>query len=87
MIVSGSATGSAVDTDTLEQAAAACSERELSTPLLVGSGVASESVVRLLSVADGAIVGTALKEGENPTNPVSVDRVERLMTAVETLRD
>jgi len=87
VIVSGSATGSAVDTDTLEQAAAACSERELSTPLLVGSGVASESVVRLLSVADGAIVGTALKEGENPTNPVSVDRVERLMTAVETLRD
>src|SRR6056297_1228943 len=82
VIVSGAGTGAAVDTDVLERVAAARSDRGLSTPLLVGSGVTADSVAQLLAVADGAIVGTALKAGGQTTNPVDVDRVEKLMHAV-----
>jgi membrane complex biogenesis BtpA family protein len=86
VIVSGEATGESVDTDTLQEAAAACSDHGFSIPVLVGSGVTVDSVGELLAIADGAIVGTALKEGGQTTNPVSVDRVEQLMAAVERVR-
>ena len=82
VIVSGAGTGEAVETGTLERVAAARSDHELSTPLFIGSGVTADSVDRLLSIADGVIVGTALKEGGQTTNPVDVDRVERLTNAV-----
>ena len=82
VIVSGSDTGETVDTDTLDRAVAARSGHELSTPVFVGSGVTVDSVNRLLSVAGGAIVGTALKEGGRTTNPATVDRVEQLTNAV-----
>jgi len=86
VIVSGAGTGAAVDTDTLERIAAARSDRGLSTPLFVGSGLTADSVDQLLAVADGAIVGTALKDGGQTTKPIDVDRVEALMTAVEAVR-
>jgi len=86
VIVSGIATGEAVDTDTLDQAVAARTDRGLSTPILAGSGVTADSAAQLLSIADGAIVGTALKEGGRTTNPVDVDRVEQLMAAAEAAR-
>ncbi len=86
VIVSGAGTGASVDTDTLEGVAAARADRGLSTPLLIGSGLTADSVDQLLSIADGAIVGTALKEGGHTTNPVDVDRVEEVMAAVETIR-
>jgi len=50
-------------------------------PLLVGSGVTAETVAELLSVADGAIVGTAVKRGDDVRNPVDRGRVERLVAA------
>jgi hypothetical protein len=37
-------------------------------------------------VADGAIVGTALKEGGETTNPVDVERVEELVAAADRVR-
>jgi hypothetical protein len=87
VIVSGPATGRTVDTETLDQVTAVRSNHGLSTPILVGSGVTTETVTELLATADGAIVGTALKEGGQTTNPVDVDRVERLMNAVRALRE
>ena len=87
VIVSGAATGEVVDTDILEEVAATRADQELSTPILVGSGVTADSAARLLSTADGAIVGTALKQGGRTTNSVDVDRVEQLMTAVEAVRE
>src|SRR2546430_16123229 len=47
----------------------------------VGSGVTLETVAELLSVADGAIVGTAVKQGGDVRNPVDRGRVERLVAA------
>ena len=61
-------------------------EAGLSTPVFVGSGVTSDTVGELLAVADGVIVGTALKEGGETTNPVSVGRVEELVAAADRVR-
>ena len=55
-------------------------------PVLVGSGVEQENVARFLSVADGVIVGTSVKESVLTTNPVDKARVERLVAAVRAIR-
>ena len=82
MIVSGAATGEAVDTDTLETAVAALRRPRTADPIFASSGVTTDSAAQLLGVADGAVVDTALKEGGQTTNPVTVDRVERLANVV-----
>jgi membrane complex biogenesis BtpA family protein len=51
------------------------------TPLLVGSGATAETAATLLSIADGLIVGTALKRDGIVTNPVDPRRVRRLVEA------
>jgi membrane complex biogenesis BtpA family protein len=55
-------------------------------PLLVGSGVHEGNVADLLSLADGVIVGTSLKEDGMVTNPVDQARVARLVASVTELR-
>jgi predicted TIM-barrel enzyme len=86
VIVSGAATGRATDDDDLRAAVAARDEAGLDTPVFVGSGVTAETVGETLSVADGVIVGSALKAGGDATNPVSVERVERLVAAADVVR-
>ncbi|WP_424008979.1 BtpA/SgcQ family protein [Haloferax denitrificans] len=82
IIVSGTGTGEAVDTTVLEDVVNARDARGLDAPVLIGSGVTPETAPELLSVADGAIVGTALKEGGKTTNPVDEAAVERLVASV-----
>jgi membrane complex biogenesis BtpA family protein len=53
-------------------------------PLVLGSGVTAENVGRLFRVADGAIVGSDIKEDGAWFNPVSVERTRML---VERARD
>jgi len=86
VIVSGEATGRQVATEALDEAIAARTAGGYSTPVFVGSGMTVNSVDELLTTADGAIVGTALKEGGNTTNPVSTARVEQFMDRVESVR-
>ena len=86
VIVSGSATGRATDDDDLRAATAARDEAGLDTPVFVGSGVTAGTVGETLTVADGVIVGSALKEGGDATNPVSVERVERVVAAADAVR-
>lgn len=81
VVVSGSGTGRAADDDTVAAVRETLADVAPSTPLFVGSGVTSESVSATLSVADGAIVGTALKEGGETTNPVDVDRVRAVVAS------
>lgn len=81
IIVSGRMTGAAPDTDKVKRA------RELATrPLLLGSGTNEENIGEFLRYADGAIVGSSLKAGGDPTNPVDLDRVKRYMDAVRRAR-
>lgn len=77
LVVSGKATGEATRLEDVKRVRSAVSE----TPLLVGSGVTPDSVVELLSVADGAIVGTSLKRDGRLANPVDPARVSRLVEA------
>jgi membrane complex biogenesis BtpA family protein len=48
-------------------------------PLLVGSGVTPDTVADLLALADGVIVGTALKQGGDVMRPVDPARVRALV--------
>jgi hypothetical protein len=82
VVVSGPATGEAVDRDSLRAVAETCAGDD--TPVVVGSGVAEDTVGEILDVADAAIVGTALKEGGETTNPVDSDRVRRLVDAAKS---
>lgn len=66
IIVSGRATGAGVDRDTLRRAKSTAGD----TPVMVGSGATADDVARLLEIADGVIVGTALKRDGITTNPV-----------------
>jgi membrane complex biogenesis BtpA family protein len=86
VIASGPGTGEAVDADALESVVAERERHGLDTPVLVGSGVTPETVADLLRVADGAIVGTALKESGETTAPVDADRVAALVAAADEAR-
>lgn len=77
LVVSGRATGEATPLGDVKRVRGAVA----GVPILVGSGVTPETVAELLSVADGAIVGTSLKRDGDVRNPVDVARVRRLVTA------
>lgn len=81
VVVSGSGTGCAVDRERLATVARVADE--LGVSAYVGSGVTHETAPDLLSMADGAIVGSALKEQGKTTNPVDESRVVSLMEATE----
>ena len=77
LVVSGKATGEATPLEDVKRVRSAVRD----VPLLVGSGVTPDTVAELLSVADGAIVGTFLKRDGRLGNPVDPDRVRRLVEA------
>jgi len=81
LVVSGHATGAATEPEALATVLDARDDHGLAVPVLVGSGVAPETVGDLLDLADGAIVGTALKEGGETANPVDAERVRALVDA------
>lgn len=56
-------------------------------PVLVGSGVTRDNVGRILSRADGVIIGSSLKRDGVWWNPVDVDRVAVFMEDVAGLRE
>lgn len=86
VIVSGPGTGAEAALADVERVAGVLAEHDLErAPVFVGSGVTSETSSDCLEVgADGVIVGTALKEGGETTNPVSTDRVSELVSAVRS---
>lgn len=57
-----------------------------SRPVVVGSGLNATNAVELLSVADGAIVGSAMKEDGVWWRQVSVARTREIVDAVTSLR-
>ncbi len=74
LVVSGTRTGSPPSLEELTRVR----ERVGPAPLLVGSGLDVTNARELLSVADGAIVGTSLKRDGLVTEPVDPARVRRL---------
>lgn len=86
VLVSGPATGAATAAETLDAVVAERDAADLDTPVLAASGVDADSVGRVLDVADGAIVGTALKRDGETTAPVDPDRVAALVAAADQHR-
>ena len=82
IVISGVGTGHEVETEMLESVVACRDELGSDRPVLLGSGTTAENVRELLDIADGAIVGTALKEGGETTNRVDEDRVRGLMAKI-----
>lgn len=81
VVVSGSATGKAVDPKMLRLVHDCAG----STPVLVGSGVTEESVRSFVPLAGGLIVGSSLKKNGLVRNPVELDRVKRIVDAVKAV--
>jgi membrane complex biogenesis BtpA family protein len=79
LIVTGAATGQAADLQELQQVRQAAAGR---APVFVGSGVTAENIAALLPHADGFIVGSSLKHGGRPENPVDLQRVRVLCQAL-----
>lgn len=77
IIVTGSATGSALNLGDLREVREAVPNRAI----LAGSGVDASNVDEILSVADGVIVGSALKFGGDVNEAVDLSRARALAAA------
>lgn len=75
-IVSGLVTGQPPPIDEVT----AAKQGAGSVPVLIGSGTDADNIAALLSVADGTIVGTSLKDGDG----IVADRVATLVAAVRS---
>ncbi len=78
VIVSGAGTGDPVDGDLLTRVETILGDINPEVPLIVGSGVSSDTVPEVFEHADAAIIGSALKQNGDPTKPVSADRVRQV---------
>lgn len=76
VVVSGSGTGSETPIDDLRVVADASA-----LPVFVGSGATEATIGAVLAVADGAIVGSSIKEAGLATNPVDPTAARRLVEA------
>ncbi len=61
--------------------------QHVSLPVIIGSGLNTENCHELLTVADGAIIGSSIKADGKMHSPVSEEKVKTLMSAVQSLRD
>jgi membrane complex biogenesis BtpA family protein len=75
LVVSGPATGAATSLADVKRVRSAVPD----VPILVGSGATPDTAAELLSIADGLIVGTAIKRNGDVASPVDPERVRRLV--------
>jgi membrane complex biogenesis BtpA family protein len=78
VIVSGVTTGRPVARDALAKVKAAVPDK----PVLIGSGATAETIAELLALADGAIVGSALKPGGVIAAPIEAELARAFMHAI-----
>lgn len=77
LIVTGTRTGAGVAAEALQRVRSALPD----ALLLAGSGVTADSVADVLEVADGVIVGTAIKRGGRTVNRVDAKRAAAFIDA------
>jgi membrane complex biogenesis BtpA family protein len=83
LCVSGLTAGTETDSSLLARIKQAVS----STAVFVNTGVNLDNVIEQLSIADGAVVGTAFKKDRVFENPVDQDNVKVFMDKVKAFRD
>jgi membrane complex biogenesis BtpA family protein len=82
VLISGPQAGVTADLGDLEEAKEAVPH----LPVFANTGVTHDNVEKILSVADGLIVGTSLKAGGSTWNPVDPDRAARMVALVRSAR-
>jgi membrane complex biogenesis BtpA family protein len=80
--VSGITAGSATDIAILEKVKAVVPD----TPVFANTGCKPDTIERILTVADGAVVGTYFKKDGLFDNHVDIDRVKKFMEIVNKTR-
>ncbi|HEX3326622.1 MAG TPA: BtpA/SgcQ family protein [Actinomycetota bacterium] len=83
LLISGPAAGVGAETSDLKEAKAAAP----ALPVIANTGVNHDTIESILTMVDGAIVGTALKEDGDTWNPVDPDRASKMMEIVRGIRD
>lgn len=81
LIVTGPSTGRTADLQDVGRVKQAVPDR----PVLVGSGATAENVAGILAVADGVIVGTSLKAGGRPEEPIDAELARAFVRATSGL--
>jgi len=82
ILISGPAAGVAASQEDLREAREATPD----VPVIANTGVRHDNVEEILAVADGLIVGSALKEGGDTWRPVDRERARAMVDAVRGLR-
>ncbi|MBF9040723.1 BtpA/SgcQ family protein [Rhodobacterales bacterium LSUCC0387] len=82
VLVSGTITGEAAKMEDLESVKAALPD----APVLANTGVKHETVADVMRVADGCIIGSALKVDGHTWNAVDPDRAKDFMDRVRAIR-
>jgi uncharacterized protein len=82
LLISGPAAGVGTNIEDLRQSKAAVKN----VPVLANTGVRHDTVDEILSVADGAIVGTSLKGDGITWNPVDRSRAEEMVELFDRAR-
>jgi membrane complex biogenesis BtpA family protein len=81
VIATGQRTGDSAQLDEVRVIADATS-----LPVLIGSGVTEDNVADLLTIADGVIIASSLKEGDVWWNPVDAERVRSFAARLHEIR-
>lgn len=82
IVVTGAGTGKQTPTEKIQQFRSYTGN----FPLIIGAGVTPENVKTQLSIANGAIVGSAFKPHGKTTNPIERTLVKELMGEVKKLQ-
>jgi membrane complex biogenesis BtpA family protein len=82
VLVSGTITGEAAKMEDLESVKAALPD----APVLANTGVKHDTVADVMRVADGCIIGSALKVDGHTWNAVDPDRAKDFMDRVRAIR-
>lgn len=78
IIITGTHIGKETPIDIIENV-----KKVTSIPVIAGSGVNKSNIKSQLSIADGAIVGSSLKENGKLTNPISYNLTKELMSELK----
>lgn len=78
IIVTGTQIGEETPLDLIRRV-----KQTVDLPVFAGSGVKAENIKDQFQIADGAIIGSSLKEGGIISNPISYDLVKKVLDALQ----
>lgn len=78
IIVTGTQVGEETPLDLIKRV-----KNVVNLPVFAGSGVNAENIHDQLQTADGAIIGSSLKEGGILTNPISYELVKKVLDGLK----